>query len=144
MDYTIRKLNVLDYDNYLKLINQFQPTTFTEQDYQRTLQNNNSTIWVLEYNNELIGTLTILYEYKFISNIIKLAHIEDVCIDKRFRKKGLGNLLIKFAISQATKKECYKIILDCDETHEPFYNKSGLVKNGIQMTKYLFNSNYLG
>jgi glucosamine-phosphate N-acetyltransferase len=95
-----------------------------------------STIWVLEHKNELIGTITILYEYKFIRNIVKLAHVEDVCIDRRYRKKGLGTLLLKFAISEAKKKECYKIILDCDETLEPFYNKSGMIKNGIQMVKY--------
>lgn len=138
MDYTIRPLNNSDYTNYLHLINQFRTTTFTEEEYNRTLKHihSNSTIWVLEYKNELIGTITILYEYKFIRNIVKLAHLEDVCIDTRYRKKGLGTLLLKFAISEAKKKECYKIILDCDDSLEPFYNKSEMIKNGIQMAKY--------
>jgi glucosamine-phosphate N-acetyltransferase len=138
MEYNIRPLNKSDYTNYLQLINQFRATTFTEEEYNRTLQqiHMHSTIWVLEHKNELIGTITILYEYKFIRNIVKLAHVEDVCIDRRYRKKGLGTLLLKFAISEAKKKECYKIILDCDETLEPFYNKSGMIKNGIQMVKY--------
>ena len=138
MDYTIRSLNNSDYVNYLHLINQFRTTTFTKEEYSRTLNqiHANSTIWVLEYKNELIGTITILYEYKFIRNIVKLAHLEDVCIDKQYRKKGLGTLLLKFAISEAKKKECYKIILDCDDSLEPFYNKSEMIKNGIQMAKY--------
>jgi glucosamine-phosphate N-acetyltransferase len=138
MEYNIRPLNNSDYTNYLQLINQFRTTTFTEEEYNRTLQqiHMHSTIWVLEDKNELIGTITILYEYKFIRNIVKLAHVEDVCIDQRYRKKGLGTLLLKFAISEAKKKECYKIILDCDDSLEPFYNKSGMIKNGIQMAKY--------
>jgi glucosamine-phosphate N-acetyltransferase len=138
MEYNIRPLNNNDYTNYLQLIKQFRLTTFTEEEYNRTLNHihTHSTIWVLEHKNELIGTITILYEYKFISNIVKLAHVEDVCIDRRYRKQGLGTLLLKFAISEAKKKECYKIILDCDETLEPFYNKSGMIKNGIQMVKY--------
>ena len=136
--YIIRKLNVSDYEKYLNLINQFRSTIFTLEEYKNILSKieNNSTIWVIDYNNELIGTTTIIYEYKFIRNIVKLAHIEDVCIDKNHRNKGIGNLLINFVVNEANKENCYKIILDCDENLENFYKKSGLEKKGIQMAKY--------
>lgn len=138
-DYTIRKLNINDYEKYLYLINQFRPTTFTNETYKTILNKieNNSTIWVVDYNNELIGTTTVIYEYKFIRNIVKLAHIEDVCIDEKYRNKGIGNLLINYVVYEAIKEKCYKIILDCDEKLENFYKKSGLEKLGIQMAKYL-------
>ena len=134
----IRKLNDSDYNKYLNLINQFRSTIFTLEEYKNTLSkiNNNSTIWVVDYNNELIGTATILYEYKFIRNIVKLAHIEDVCIDEKQRNKGIGKLLINYLVNEANKENCYKIILDCDENLENFYKKSGLEKKGIQMAKY--------
>ncbi len=137
-DYLIRKLNVSDYEKYLSLINQFRPTFFTLEDYKNTLSKieSNSVIWVIDYNNELIGTTTIIYEYKFIHNISKSAHIEDVCIDKNHRNKGIGNLLINFVVNEANKEKCYKIILDCDANLEIFYKKSGLEKKGIQMAKY--------
>jgi len=140
-NYIIRKLNTSDYINFLHLINQFRSTTFTLQEYIRILSKieNNSTIWVIEYNNELIGTATILYEYKFIHNMSKLAHIEDVCIDKNYRNKGIGNILINYVINEANKEKCYKITLDCDEILEHFYNYAGLEKKGIQMTKYFVN-----
>ena len=136
--YIIRKLNVSDYEKYLNLINQFRSTIFTLEEYKETLSKieKNSTIWVIDDNNELIGTTTIIYEYKFIRNIVKLAHIEDVCIDKNHRNKGIGNLLINFVVNEANKENCYKIILDCDENLENFYKKSGLEKKGIQMAKY--------
>jgi glucosamine-phosphate N-acetyltransferase len=138
-DYIIRKLNINDYEKYLYLINQFRATTFTNETYKNILSKieNNSTIWVVDYNNELIGTTTIIYEYKFIRNIVKLAHIEDVCIDEKYRNKGIGNLLINYVVNEAIKENCYKIILDCDEKLENFYKKSGLEKHGIQMAKYL-------
>jgi len=134
----IRKLNVSDYEKYLNLINQFRSTSFTLEEFKDTLGKieNNSTIWVIDYDNELVGTTTILYEYKFIHNIVKLAHVEDVCIDKNYRNKGMGNLLINFIINEACKEKCYKIILDCDVNLENFYKKSGLEKKGIQMAKY--------
>jgi len=137
-DYLIRKLNVSDYEKYLSLINQFRPTFFTLEDYKNTLSKieTNSIIWVIEYNDELIGTTTIIYEYKFIHNISKSAHIEDVCIDKNHRNKGIGNLLINFVVNEANKEKRYKIILDCDANLEFFYKKSGLEKKGIQMAKY--------
>jgi glucosamine-phosphate N-acetyltransferase len=137
-NYKIRKLNDSDYINYLNLITQFRSTTFTEEEYKKILNTieNNSTIWVVDYNNELIGTATILYEYKFIHNIVKSAHIEDVCVDKNYRNKGIGNLLINHVVNEAQNENCYKIILDCDEKLETFYKKSGLEKKGIQMAKY--------
>jgi glucosamine-phosphate N-acetyltransferase len=136
--YIIRKLNISDYEKYLNLITQFQATNFTLQEYTNTLNiiERNSTIWVIDYKDELIGTATIFYEYKFIHNIAKSAHIEDVCIDKNYRNKGIGNLLINFLVNEANKEKCYKIILDCDSTLEKFYNKSGLEKKNIQMAKY--------
>ena len=134
----IRKLTESDYNEYLFLIRQFRPTTFTLEEFKNLLSimNHNSTIWIVEHNNEIIGTATILYEYKFIHNIGKSAHIEDVCIDERYRNKGIGNFLINFVVDEAEKKNCYKIILDCNEKLENFYNKSGFEKKGIQMAKY--------
>jgi glucosamine-phosphate N-acetyltransferase len=97
----------------------------------------NSTIWVIDCDKELIGTATILYEYKFIHNIVKLAHIEDICIDHTHRNKGMGKILINHLINEANKETCYKITLYCDEKLENFYKNSGLEKKGIQMATYL-------
>ena len=140
-NYIIRKLNDsdTDYKNYLHLINQFRLSAFTLEEYKNVLSKieNNSTIWVIDYDNELIGTATILYEYKLIHNIVKLAHIEDVCIDQNYRHKGIGNILINHLVNESTKESCYKVTLDCDEKLENFYKNAGLEKKGIQMTKYL-------
>jgi glucosamine-phosphate N-acetyltransferase len=139
MDYIIRPLEESDYDSYLEFINNFCSTFFTIQQFSSILRkiHNNSTIWIIEYNKNIIATATILYEYKLIHNIVKLAHIEDVFIDEDWIYKGIGKMLIEHLIEEANKKNCYKIILDCKEELEYFYKRTDLEKTGIQMSKYI-------
>ena len=105
-DIKIRILNENDYEQYFRLINIFRETSFTKDDFLSNLLNigYNSNIYVLELNNTLIGTGTILYEYKFIHNISKIAHIEDICIDNNHRGKNYGKTLIHYLINIAKKK----------------------------------------
>ena len=139
MEYNIRKLNENDYEKYLKLINNLRPTHFSKEDFLYTLKkiNNNSSIWIMELNNELISTGTILYEHKFIHNISILAHIEDICVDEKFRGKKYGIELINYLVQEAKKNDCYKVNLYCDEKLEKFYEKSNFEKKGIQMAIYI-------
>ena len=96
----IRELQETDYIEYLRLINIFRPTVFTEEKFIEMLKimKNNSVVIVVEVNGRLIGTGTILFENKFIHNISKIAHIEDICIDSEFRGKGYGTLLVNYLI----------------------------------------------
>ena len=134
----IRKLNKNDYDQYLLLINDFKKTYFSKIIFDELFDiiNSNSTIWVIEEDGKLIGTGTLLYEYKFIRDISKCAHIEDVCIKEGYRGKNYGTILLDHLITEAQNNNCYKIILDCNSELEKFYAKSGLIKSGIQMGLY--------
>lgn len=134
----IRKLTENDYNNYLVLINEFRSTNFNENKFKQILNinKNNSDIWVIEKDDELIATGTIIYEHKFIRNICKLAHIEDICVLNKFRGKGYGKILIDYLIEESKKNNCYKITLYCEEEIENFYNKSNFKKKGIQMAIY--------
>jgi len=139
MEYNIRKLNENDYEKYLVLINNLRPTQFSKEDFLNILEkiNINSSIWIMEINNELVSTGTILYEYKFIHNISKLAHIEDICVDEKYRGQKYGEKLINYLVEESKKNGCYKVNLYCDESLEKFYEKSKFQKKGIQMAIYL-------
>lgn len=134
-----RKLETKDYDSFLPLIKQFRETYFTQSDFEMQLNNilKSSEIWIVEYENKIIATGTIIYEYKFIFNLTKLAHIEDVCVDVNYRNRGIGKKLINFLIDKAKDAKCYKISLNCNETNEEFYKKCGLETRGLQMCKFL-------
>jgi len=134
----IRILNKDDYSQYFDLINIFRKTFFTEEEFINNLLkiNNNSNIWVIELNNKLIATGTLLYEYKFIHNISKIAHIEDICVNNNYRGKNYGKILVNYLINEAKKENCYKVTLYCKEDLEKFYKSCNMEKNGIQMVIY--------
>jgi len=141
MNFFIRKLLETDYETYKVLINGFRETEFTCTQYINTLNNiqQNSDIWIVvnENDDELVGTGTILYETKFIHNISLYAHIEDIYVEEKYRKHGIGKLLVEHLVNEAKKRQCHKVILDCNESLESFYAKNRFRKNGSQMVIYL-------
>ena len=133
-----RKLTVDDYDSFLALINDFRDTAFTKEEFAENLNTilQSSEIYVVESNNKLIATGTIMYETKFIFNICRLAHIEDVCVKKEHRGQGLGKYMLSKLVSIAKEKKCYKVTLDCADTNVTFYEKCNFEKRGNQMTVF--------
>lgn len=41
--------------------------------------------------------------------------------------------LIEALIDVAQQQGCYKVILDCSEANQPFYEKCGLIRKEVQM-----------
>jgi ribosomal protein S18 acetylase RimI-like enzyme len=141
----IRRLELNDYNlGYLEMLETLTTVgnisygewskRFLEIDIDRNIQ-----IWVVycRDNNKIVGSSTILLEAKFIHNLGKVAHIEDVVISSQFRGEGLGKLLINHLIDIANSKGCYKIILDCNDDNTQFYTKCGFTILGAQMALYL-------
>lgn len=132
----IRELQTNDYQQYVLLINDFRTTQFTKEAFQSTLEEikKSSKIWVIEEDNKIIATATIIYERKFIFNICKLAHIEDVCVFHKYRKAGYGKKIVQHCIKDAKHENAYKITLDCNKENIPFYIACGFETRGTQMT----------
>jgi glucosamine-phosphate N-acetyltransferase len=134
-----RKLTSADYEQFQPMIDEFRPAKFTEEEFISLLEYMSpfSQIWVVEDNNEIIATGTIIYEKKFIFNLCTLAHIEDVCVKREHRKKGIGKQLILHLLNEAKTRKCYKITLDCNVSNVDFYLACGLEQRGVQMTQLL-------
>ena len=82
---------------------------------------------------EIIGSITLLIEQKFIHDGGKSGHIEDVVTRKEYEGIGVGSALVSTALAFAREKNCYKVILDCSEKNVPFYEKIGFRRNEISM-----------
>jgi len=95
--------------------------------------NSDQVIFVAELNGRIIGSTTLLLEYKFIHNGSLIGHIEDVVVTKEFQGRGVGRKLTLKALDYANKKGCYKTILDCSEDVRIFYEKLGFKIHGIYM-----------
>jgi glucosamine-phosphate N-acetyltransferase len=92
------------------------------------------TIFVaVKEDNQLIGSITILIEQKFIHNGGKVGHIEDVVTKKEYEGMGIGKALVLKALDFAKENTCYKVILDCSKSNVEFYKKIGFKEHEVSM-----------
>ena len=73
------------YKNFTDLLSQLSTTgNITYQNFLNVINslNNNHLIYVIEDNNKIIASGTLLIENKFIHNCSKVGHIEDIVVDK--------------------------------------------------------------
>lgn len=138
----IRKLTSTsnDYESYVQLYRE-NGSSFTYEQftkcYNEVHNREESGVWILERNNQIIGTATLILETKFIHNISRIAHIEDMFISKDYRHLGCGKILIEHLIEKADSLGCYKIICVCRDKIIPFYEKCGMNVRGAFMCKLL-------
>ena len=68
-----------------------------------------------------------------------IGFIEDVVVSKKYRKKGIGEMIIKYLINKAKQESCYKLVLECKDETKIFYKKMGFKKSGHAMSMILAN-----
>lgn len=144
MSHLLRQLEQFDYyRGFLSLLEQLTVVNseqITFEDFKQRVQllkdSNCYEIWVIEENNKIVGTATLLLEKKFIHKLGCVGHIEDVVVDKQYRGHKFGKLLTEHLIERSKQLGCYKVMLDCSESNIAFYEKCGMTKKERQMVKY--------
>tara|TARA_B110000259_G_scaffold44786_2_gene51925 strand:- start:2 stop:421 length:420 start_codon:yes stop_codon:yes gene_type:complete len=132
----IRKILLKDYNNYIKLID--SNITFEKfSNFINNILNDKHIILVIEDENELIGTGTLLIEDKITYGGCKLGHIENIFIHENCRGLKLGIKLVDELIKIAKKECCYRIELNCDESLIKFYEKNNFIKYQTIMSLYI-------
>jgi glucosamine-phosphate N-acetyltransferase len=132
----MRKLTRDDYDTYYPLINEFRKTTFSREQFITYIDTlpSNMELYVIELENELIATCTVIFEPKLIFDMCTYAHIEDVCVLSKFRKRGIGTQLMNEVIDLCKERNCKKITLVCNPPNIHFYQLSSFEQRGVQMS----------
>lgn len=99
----------------------------------------NMDIVVIEHKQtkKVVGSITLIYEPKFIRGLGYVCHIEDFVIDENHRKSRLGTVMLEISQSISQIKKCYKIILDCADKVQGFYEKFGFDARSKGMALYL-------
>ena len=134
-----RKITLKDKSNILYLLSQLTNTEpISDSQFNTFINNKHSSYstYVMCIKKQIVGIGTIIIEPKIIRGMKNAGHIEDIVIDKNYRGYGYGNKLIKFLINLCQKKNCYKVILDCEHKVKHFYEKCGLSQKGICMGYY--------
>ena len=96
----------------------------------------NHKIFVIEFNNIIIASITLLIEYKFIHNMRNVGHIEDIVVRKEYRNNGYSRMLIEYCIEYCKNNNCYKILLNCDKKLQKYYEKFNFKNKNIEMSYY--------
>ena len=85
---------------------------------------------------EIVASGTIIIEPKIIREGRNVGHIEDIVVSKEMRGKGISQKILDKLKSIAREKNCYKVILDCDDDVKKVYMKNGFNVKGFQMAEY--------
>lgn len=140
MNFEIRRLEEGDREKgYIELLRQLTICEeITKEEMKGFCEGLGEThqVWVIEEKGKIIGSGTLLIEKKIIHKMGRVGHIEDIVIDREYRGKRLGEMMIRHLTEKSKEMGCYKVILDCEESKKGFYEKCGYYQKGYQMAYY--------
>jgi GNAT superfamily N-acetyltransferase len=95
---------------------------------------------VAEEDGKVIGTMTLIIVPNLTHGGLPWAGVESVMVDAAYRRRGIGKLMMDYALPEARKARCYKIQLISDkfrtEAHR-FYESLGYSASGHGFRMYL-------
>ena len=117
---------------------------YSEEELKELLKNKQRPILVsVNESDEVIGYCFGIFQQHKDNSIltdIKTLYIDDLCVDEKFRGKGVGKELYEAALSLAKEKGCYNLTLNvwsCNESAIRFYESMGLIPQKIGMEMIL-------
>tara|TARA_A100001015_G_scaffold310504_1_gene412041 strand:- start:22 stop:474 length:453 start_codon:yes stop_codon:yes gene_type:complete len=93
----------------------------------------NHNIYLYKCSNKIVGMITLLIENKLIHGGKCIGHIEDLVVDPEYRSKRIARKLLDYVINICKQENCYKVIINCNESMIGFYNKNNFIKDAINM-----------
>lgn len=140
---TIRDLQAEDYDHgFIELIGQLTKAgnipkeKFVERLNFLNAKNDYIIKVIVDNTGKVVGTGSLVIEYKFIHECASKGHIEDIVIDESMRGKHLGKFLIEELVTISKERGCYKVALCCKDDLVGFYEKCGLIMAEREMILY--------
>ena len=135
---------VIEQDSFemAKLIRQLSPSDVNvTEDMVNMIKAKISAIAELNYmkifgyesDGRIVGTCTLGRIEGLSKGCRPFAVIENVVVLDSIRSQGIGKQLVRYAIAQAEKWNCYKVILETgsqDAWKLSFYEKCGLTRGG--------------
>lgn len=139
---SLREICVDDYKSHIHILSQLTDIGNISKDiYNKKIRvcinNPYHHIWCIELDNIIVAVGTLYIENKIIHSCSNVGHIEDIVVDKDYRKKGYGKIILDKLVSIAKEKMCYKVILTTQEKNIDFYHKCSFQISGYTMAKYI-------
>ncbi|MES2795355.1 MAG: GNAT family N-acetyltransferase [Bacteroidota bacterium] len=91
-------------------------------------------LYIVKFGKEIVGSFALL----IMDNLAHLgtpsAIVEDVVVAENYQNKGIGKLMMQYAMKNARVKGCYKMVLSSNlkrkDAHR-FYESLGFEKHGL-------------
>ena len=139
MQYIARKLKKTDMKivvDLLQQISNFKPRVeLYDSIWKSFISQKYSYALVIEINDAIVGYGCLSYSMNLRGG--KIAYVEDIVCAKSLKKKGVGKAIMQELYDYAKKKDCYKLVLQCNEENKKFYKKCGYIENGFCMQKLI-------
>lgn len=100
-------------------------------------QDGHTFVAIDEESGNIIGTIKVVLEQKFLRNGSLASNIEDVATHVAHQGKGVWAALVRHAIDFVRSKKAYKIVLDCHDEIMWFYEKLGFERKENCMKMYM-------
>ena len=115
-------------------------TKYNQAQLEDMVNDDMNPIFVAEIDNEVVG-------YAFCQlripsgNMypVRVLHLDDLCVDEKYRQQHIGQQLFKFVLEEAKRRGCYEITLNSwngNEAATKFYEKMGL-KTRSRILEYI-------
>ena len=112
-------------------------TKYSREDLKEMLKDENKPIYVATINDYVVGYA--MCEIRIpTSNMYpnKIFHLDDLCVDEKYRHQGIGEALYKMVVNEAKEQDCYEVTLNAwpgNEAAIKFYEKMGMKTRSIIM-----------
>ena len=112
-------------------------TKYSREDLKEMLKDENNPIYVATINDYVVGYA--MCEIRIpTSNMYpnKIFHLDDLCVDEKYRHQGIGEALYKMVVNEAKEQDCYEVTLNAwpgNEAARKFYEKMGMKTRSIIM-----------
>lgn len=98
----------------------------------------NTPIFAAILEGDLVGYCFCVRQVQSAASMQKIStlYIDDLCVDKAFRGRGIGKVLYDYAVEYAREKGYYNLTLNvwaCNPSAQRFYEKCGLAVQKIGM-----------
>ena len=117
-------------------------TKYNKYELSLLVRDNSKPIFVYDDNGVKGYAFTIFKKHvnNQLLTDIKTLYIDDLCVDKEYRKKHIGEELFNYVVDYAKKNGCYNVTLNVWEGNDAakaFYEKMGMSTLKIELEKKL-------
>ncbi len=139
MNIEIKKTERRHMDDVIHLIKRISPygpkKKYYDNIWSSFIQQPNVYSLVATKNDIVLGYGSGSIEMKIRGG--KIGHIEDIVVHSEHEKKGISKKILESLYKIAKKDGCFKIILQCKNEHNKFYEKCYYNLSGSAMRRFI-------